>query len=76
MPDLEPETVAEEIVKKVLSGTSGQVLIPGVAGFIAGLRWFPNWLQLHFRTDASRLMNNWKGRQVCSCCCLKVAKPC
>lgn len=64
LPSLEPETVAEEIVKKVLSGKSGQVIIPGAAGLLTVLRGFPHWYQVRARSQAQNIMTNWHGRQV------------
>ncbi|KAI9824895.1 MAG: hypothetical protein M1832_001500 [Thelocarpon impressellum] len=64
IPDLEVESVAEAIVDKVMAGKSGQVVLPGISGFVAGMRWFPHWMQLHFRNDSSKLMAKWDGRQV------------
>jgi short-subunit dehydrogenase len=43
MPSLEPETVAEGIVRQVLSGRSGQVILPGFAGVTTWLRGMPHW---------------------------------
>ena len=64
VPSLEPETVAEEIVKKVLKGSSGQVIIPGFGVTLAFLRGFPHWYQLRLRSDGEKIMTNWHGRQV------------
>jgi all-trans-retinol dehydrogenase (NAD+) len=64
MPTLEPETVAEEIVKKILSGTSGQVVLPGFANFFTYFKGFPHWFQLQARNDGEKAMKNWHGRQV------------
>jgi all-trans-retinol dehydrogenase (NAD+) len=64
VPSLEPETVAEEIVKKVLKGSSGQVIIPGFGVTLAFLRGFPHWYQMRVRSDGGKIMTNWHGRQV------------
>jgi short-subunit dehydrogenase len=64
VPALEPETVAEAIVKQVLSGRSGQIMIPGIGAMLALLRGFPHWCQIRVRTDGRNFMKNWKGRQV------------
>jgi all-trans-retinol dehydrogenase (NAD+) len=63
-PSLEPETVAEEIVKSVLAGKSGQVLIPGIGSMLALLRGFPHWYQIRLRNKGQSIMTNWHGRQV------------
>lgn len=64
IPALEPETVAEAIVKKVLEGTSGQVILPAVGSLLGSFRGMPHWYQHHMRCDGQRLMKNFAGRQV------------
>jgi all-trans-retinol dehydrogenase (NAD+) len=64
MPTLEVESVAEGIVEKVLSGTSGQVLFPGFATTLTMFKGMPHWWQLHFRNDGAKIMEKWHGRQV------------
>lgn len=64
VPTLEPETVAEAIVKKVLAGHSGQVIIPGFGATLTFLRGFPHWYQLGLRAKGEKIMTNWHGRQV------------
>ncbi|KAF9879292.1 hypothetical protein CkaCkLH20_03525 [Colletotrichum karsti] len=64
IPALEPETVAEAIVKKVLEGTSGQVILPGTGSTLPALRALPHWYQHHMRCDGKKLMKNFAGRQV------------
>jgi len=64
VPTLEPETVAEAIVKQVLSGSSGQVILPGFGSTLTFLRGFPHWYQMRLRNDGASIMTNWNGRQV------------
>ncbi|KAL3424996.1 short-chain dehydrogenase [Phlyctema vagabunda] len=64
MPSLEPETVAEEIVKKVLDGHSGQIILPSFAVTTVLLRFLPHWYQLRLRNEGQKIMKNWNGRQV------------
>lgn len=64
VPTLEPETVAEAIVKQVLSGKSGQVIAPGFGVTLAFLRGMPHWYQIGLRNDGAKIMTEWKGRQV------------
>ncbi len=64
LPSLEPETVSEAITKQVLSGTSGQVIIPGLGATLAFLKGFPHWYQLKLRSQGEKIMTNWHGRQV------------
>ena len=61
---LEPETVAEEVVKAVLSGRSAHILIPRNLVTMKSLRAWPLWAQMGMRNDLTKLMKNWKGRQV------------
>ncbi|KAK2811344.1 hypothetical protein FQN50_002221 [Emmonsiellopsis sp. PD_5] len=56
-PLLEPETVAEALVKQVLTGSSGHVMVPGSTGFFArNLRSFPYWFQNNVRDACEKLM--------------------
>lgn len=64
VPALEPETVAEAIVKQVLTGSSGQVLVPGAGSFLTFLRGFPHWYQIRMRAAQDKNMIRWHGRQV------------
>lgn len=64
MPTLEPETVAEAIVKKVLTGNSGQVLIPGFSSALTLFKGMPHWYQNSVRMKGERIMKKWHGRQV------------
>jgi all-trans-retinol dehydrogenase (NAD+) len=64
MPTLEPETVAEAIVKQVLSGHSGHIVVPGFAGILTVLRGFPHWMQILQRAKGENIMKKWHGRQV------------
>lgn len=66
LPALEPETVAEEIVKRVLSGKSGQLILPGTGSSLPWLRSFPHWYQIAFRARSEKLMSTFNGRQVVS----------
>lgn len=64
VPSMEPETVAEAIVKKVLTGKSGQVIIPGAGALLALQRGFPHWYQIGLRNRSEKSMSTWNGRQV------------
>ncbi|KAF1848472.1 NAD(P)-binding protein [Cucurbitaria berberidis CBS 394.84] len=60
-----PETVAEEIVKAVLSGKSKHLTLPEAAwAFAPRVRGFPLWMQYGMRKRMDHLMRVWKGRQV------------
>jgi short-subunit dehydrogenase len=62
---LYPETVAEAIVKAVLSGKSQHITLPeNVWGILPKLRGFPLWMQYGIRKKLGGLMKEWKGRQV------------
>jgi all-trans-retinol dehydrogenase (NAD+) len=64
LPTLAPETVAEEIVKAVLKGSSGQVIIPGFASSLTWFRGLPHWYQVRTRNHGADIMTKWDGRQV------------
>jgi short-subunit dehydrogenase len=64
LPTLEPETVAEGIVKQILTGKSGQVILPGLGASLSFLRGFPHWYQNRLRNEGEKIMTNWHGRQV------------
>ncbi|KAK2028697.1 short chain dehydrogenase [Colletotrichum zoysiae] len=64
LPALEPETVAEAIVKQVLSGESGNIVLPAYGNVLTALRGFPHWYQSLLQTRSERLMTNFSGRQV------------
>jgi len=64
VPTLEPETVAEAIVKQVLTGKSGQVIVPGFGAILTFLRGMPHWYQMRLRNDGAKIMTKWHGRQV------------
>ncbi|PGH08888.1 hypothetical protein GX51_00945 [Blastomyces parvus] len=56
-PLLEPDSVAEALVKQVLTGSSGHVMLPGSTGFFArSLRVFPYWFQNRLRDKCEKLM--------------------
>ncbi|TLS28490.1 hypothetical protein PpBr36_01123 [Pyricularia pennisetigena] len=64
IPTMEPESVAEAIVRQVLKGEGGQVIIPGMGNILGALRGFPMWYQNRLREQTSILMTNFQGRQV------------
>lgn len=64
MPSLEVETMAEGVVKQVLTGRSGNVILPETGQLAALLRVVPDWISYKFRRDGDNYMTNWKGRQV------------
>lgn len=64
VPALEPQTVAEGIVRKVLSGSSGQIILPGFGATVSMLRALPHWYQNRTRAQGEKFMKAWDGRQV------------
>lgn len=63
-PSLHPQTVAEAVVRQVLSGHSGQIVLPQTARGSQILRLVPFWLSHAYRIDAAKFMKKWDGRQV------------
>jgi all-trans-retinol dehydrogenase (NAD+) len=62
---LEPETLAEEIVKRVLAGQSGQLILPGWCSFLFPLiRAMPYWITNPMRNKKEHVLANWHGRVV------------
>lgn len=61
---LNPETVAESIVKAVLAGRSAEIILPRRSVLVPGLRAFPLWLQVAMRKDLQKSMKGFKGRVV------------
>lgn len=51
---IEPQTVADAIVKQILSGRSGQVVLPSWMGFLSRIKGFPSWFQEVIRDTAKR----------------------
>lgn len=64
IPALEPETVAEAIVRQVLKGESGQIILPAIGSTLSSLRGMPHWWQNGMRARLENLMTNFAGRQV------------
>ncbi|KAF5665970.1 short-chain dehydrogenase reductase [Fusarium heterosporum] len=64
MPPLEPESVADAVVKQVLSGRSGHVILPGTGAILSALRMLPDWYTIPTRAKAQSFMKNFSGRQV------------
>ncbi|KAI9835971.1 MAG: hypothetical protein M1837_003561 [Sclerophora amabilis] len=63
-PSLEPETVAEGVVKHILSGSSGNLVFPAVGRYALNLRSWPYWIQNIVRNQGDKLMRSFSGRQV------------
>ncbi|KAK3337225.1 hypothetical protein B0T19DRAFT_411876 [Cercophora scortea] len=64
MPALEPETVAEAIVRQILTGESGQVVVPAMGNTMAALAAMPLWYQVGLRSKNEKIMTEFRGRKV------------
>lgn len=64
VPALEPESVAESIVKQIYTGRSGQVITPTLGTTLQLLRGMPHWYSYKLRAKAENIMTNFSGRQV------------
>lgn len=53
---LEPETVAEAVVKQVLSGYGAQLILPGRYNMVTSLRGWPSWLQEGMRNSVADVL--------------------
>lgn len=64
-PMLEPDTVAELLVRQIMTGCSGRVVVPSSTGLIAlNARSFPDWLQNGLRNRCERLTRPPVGAEV------------
>ncbi|KAH6646310.1 estradiol 17-beta-dehydrogenase [Truncatella angustata] len=64
VPTLEPESVAESIVRQILTGKSGEVVTPKFGTTLKALRAMPHWYSYGLRAKAQNIMTNFSGRQV------------
>lgn len=64
MPALEPESVAEAVVRQILSGKSGHIIKPSLGATMRALRAMPHWYSYGIRAKGENFMTNWKGTQV------------
>ncbi|KAK4031665.1 hypothetical protein C8A01DRAFT_41890 [Parachaetomium inaequale] len=64
MPALEPATVAEAVVRQVLKGESGQLILPGFGNTLPVLGGMPHWYQIRLRAKNQAIMKAFKGRKV------------
>lgn len=64
LPQLEPDSIAEAVVRQVLTGRSGHVILPEAGGSLAALRAYPDWYSIRLRARAQGSMKRWSGRQV------------
>ncbi|PHH91200.1 hypothetical protein CDD83_1306 [Cordyceps sp. RAO-2017] len=65
-PPLEPDSIAEAVVRQVLTGRSAYVVLPETAGTLTVLRALPDWYARRTQTRLRNVMQHWKGRQVLS----------
>ncbi|CAM1506952.1 Fc.00g065930.m01.CDS01 [Cosmosporella sp. VM-42] len=64
VPHLEPESVADAVVKQMLTGRSGKVVLPETGLWLSALRCLPDWYVVPLRAQAESYMTNFRGRQV------------
>ncbi|KAH7328998.1 dehydrogenase/reductase SDR family member 8 precursor [Stachybotrys elegans] len=64
MPTLEPESIAEGIVRQVLSGRSGRVVLPKIGSIFASLRGNADFYQTYVRAGGESYMAKFNGHQV------------
>ncbi|KAF5010098.1 hypothetical protein FDECE_3714 [Fusarium decemcellulare] len=64
MPQLEPASVADAVVKQVLTGRSGHIVLPGAGLILSALRMLPDWYSIPTRAKGQAFMKNFSGRQV------------
>lgn len=64
LPPQAPESIAEAVVKQILSGRSGQVIMPEAGGMLPALRAYPDWHSFRVRSRGHKAMLDYDGRQV------------
>ncbi|KAK2593907.1 hypothetical protein QQS21_008369 [Conoideocrella luteorostrata] len=64
MPSLHPDTMGEAVVKQVLTGRSGTIVLPETGSLLSWLRALPDWHGIRARSEGRGAMKNWSGRQV------------
>ena len=55
---LEPEAVVDVILKHILSGNSGQIILPGQYNIAAGARGWPSWMQELLRSSQQNVLDH------------------
>lgn len=63
-PTLHTDSMAEAVVRQVLTGRSGQVVLPTAGRLVQLLRVVPDFVSSKVRNDGAHYMKEWKGRQV------------
>jgi all-trans-retinol dehydrogenase (NAD+) len=63
LPTLNPGSVAEAIVAKVLAGTSGRIILPKVGQLITSFKGWSLFLQIHVRQELKNVMASFPGRK-------------
>jgi short-subunit dehydrogenase len=63
-PTLHPDTVAEAVVRQVLTGRSGTIVIPEAGSMVSMVRGLPDWYGIGIRAGADGGTKNWSARQV------------
>ncbi|KAK0667397.1 putative dehydrogenase [Cercophora samala] len=64
LPALEPASVAEAVVRQVLKGESGQVILPKMGNMLPFLGGLPGWYAGRLRVKGVGIMKQFKGRKV------------
>lgn len=64
IPMQDPGSIAEAVVKQVLTGRSGKVVVPEAGRFVSALSVVPAWYAVTARARAESYMTNFRGRQV------------
>ncbi|CAP60480.1 uncharacterized protein PODANS_1_7760 [Podospora anserina S mat+] len=64
LPALEPGSVAEAVVRQVLKGESGQVILPKMGNMLPFLGGLPGWYAGRLRVKGVGIMKQFRGRKV------------
>jgi all-trans-retinol dehydrogenase (NAD+) len=63
-PVLEMDEVTREIVKQVLAGRSGQLILPAELNMVSSIRSWPSWMQYAVRNKIAHVLegpDGWQG---------------
>ena len=60
---LEPQTVADAVVKQLHSGSSGQIILPPSYHYVSGLRGWTSWLQLVLRHTINKNTGKYQDKR-------------
>lgn len=58
---LDPRTISDAIVDKIVSGNSGQIVLPVIVTSYTNLRGWPSWMQETLRNEGTKMLKKAGG---------------